>query len=233
MRHPGSLVLVTLALALTLAACGRKEEKPPPPGFTDEGAAAQKRIGQYLQDSVFAGGKLHGCWAGIKPEGAATGAIALDLAFRKAGEQWTFDSAKLQKSAAALPADQAAAAQRCLESAARGTAFAVDAKQPLEQLAPDFVVRLAWPVPLPADGTPLPDDDVARLIGSGGSGGVITVAGCSDCQLRGEPPYGYKCVAKKSGSQTDCEEVATNVCATTPKACVRGLFGGSSGVIMY
>lgn len=226
---PRSHALVLLAVVFALVACGRKEEKPPPPTFTDEGAGAQKRVSQHLQDAVLAGGKLRACWAELKID---TGAVGLDLNYRKAGEQWAFDSAKLQAKST-VPAEQGAAAQRCVESVARGTGFAVDAKQPLEVAAPDFVVRLAWPVPLPPEGQPLGDDEVARLIGTGGTGGVITIAGCSDCQLRGEPPYGYKCVAKKSGSQTDCEEVATNVCATTPKACLRGLFGGSRGVIMY
>lgn len=148
---PRSHALVLLAIAVVLTACGRKEAKPPP-GFTDEGVAAQKRVSQSPQDAVVTAGKLRACWVDLKIDG---GAVALD------------------------------------------------------------------------------NEQVARLFGTGGTGGVIPIAGCSDCQLRGEPPYGDKCVAKKSGSQTGCGEVATTVCATTPKACLRGLFGGSRGVIMY
>ena len=71
------------------------------------------------------------------------------------------------------------------------------------------------------------------MIGTGGGDGVITVPGCSDCVSNPNPPYGLKCESKKSGSQVDCEEISSNVCATTPKACLRGVFGGTSGVIMF
>jgi len=219
---------IMLGLSLAMAGCTQKrpEEAPPPPGFSDDGAAAGQRIGAYLQSTVVAT-KLRACWDQLKAEGA----IATDLTYRKSGDTWTFDSVKVTKST--LSQDQDAMAQRCLEESARGTSFAVDSKQELEQLVRQFVVRLGWSVPLPAEGTEMPSEQLARMIGTGGAGGVITVPGCSDCQLRGEPPYGYKCVAKASGSQTDCEEVATNVCATTPKACLRGMFGGTRGVIMY
>jgi hypothetical protein len=219
---------ILLGLSLAMAGCSQKrpEEAPPPPGFSDEGEAAGQRIGAYLQSSVVAA-KLRACWDQLKAEGA----VATDLTYRKSGDTWTFDSVKVTRST--LSKDQDAIAQRCIEESAGGTSFEVDSKQELEQLVRQFVVRLGWSVPLPAEGTEMPSEQLARMIGTGGAGGVITVPGCSDCQLRGEPPYGYKCVAKKSGSQTDCEEVATNVCATTPKACLRGVFGGTRGVIMY
>lgn len=221
----GSILLLVVA-ALALGGCGRKDEKPPPPTFTDEGAAVQKRASQSLNETVVTAAKLRGCWAGLKGEGV----VAFDLNYRKSGDRWSFDGLKPGKSS--LAPEQSAAAQRCLGDAARGTSFAVDAKDALESAAPELVLRLGWPVPLPPEGGQLTNDQIARMVGGGGAG-VITVAGCSDCQLRGEPPYGYKCVAKKSGSQTDCEEVGTNVCATTPKACLRGIFGGGGGIVMY
>jgi len=167
---------------------------------------------------------LRSCWGQLQGEGA----VATDLTYRKSGNDWTLENVKLTKST--LPPGQDAIAQRCIEESARATTFPVDSKQELEMAAPEFIVRLGWSVPLPAEGTEMTSAQMARMIGTGG---VITIAGCSDCQLRGVPPYGYKCVAKKSGSNVDCEEVATNVCATTPKACLRGVFGGTRGVIMY
>ena len=221
---------IVLGLYLALAGCTqrREAEAPPPPTFTDQGEAARQRIGSYLQSSVVTA-KLRACWGQLKAEGG--GAVATDLTYRKAGDTWTFDSVKVTRST--LTPDQDANAARCIEESARGTSFAVDSKEQLEQITREFVVRLGWSVPLPAEGTEMPSEQLARMIGTGGAGGVITIPGCSDCQLRGEPPYGYKCVAKSSGSQTDCEEVATNVCATTPKTCLRGVFGGLRGVIMY
>lgn len=220
---------IMLGLSLAIAGCKEKppEEAAPPPGFSDDGAAAGQRIGAYLQSAVVAA-KLRTCWDQLKAEGA----VATDLTYRKSGDTWAFDSVKVTKST--LSQEQDAIAQRCIEESARGTSFEVDSKEPLEQLVRQFVVRLGWSVPLPAEGTETPSEAVARMIGTGGGGaGVITIPGCSDCKLRGREPWGYECVAKQSGSQQDCEEVETNVCATTPKACLRGVFGGTRGVIMF
>jgi hypothetical protein len=219
-------IVIALCLAMVACAQSRKEAAPLYPGFSDEGVGAQNRIGRYLQDSVV-GPKLRTCWGQLKGQGA----IAMDLTYRKSGSNWAFENVKITKST--LPQGQDAAAQRCMEESARATMFPVDSKEALETAAPQFVVRLAFPVPLPAEGAQLPSDQIARMIGSGGAGGVITVSGCSDCVPRKEYPYGLKCESKSSGSNVDCEEISTNVCATTPKACLRGVFGGTSGVIMY
>jgi len=155
----------------------------------------------------------------------------MDLTYRRSGSNWEFENVKVTKSA--LTPGQDATVQRCMEESARATMFPVDSNEALETVAPQFVVRLAFSVPLPAEGTELTSNQIARMIGTGGTGGVITVPGCSDCVTRTEYPYGLKCEPKTSGSNVDCEEIGTNVCATTPKACLSGVFGGRSGVIMY
>jgi hypothetical protein len=219
-----------LALSLSIIACSGspkeepKEEPNPRPGFSDDGEAAKGRIGAYLQNAVV-DSDMRTCWGQLKGEGA----VAADLTYRKGGSNWTFESATVKGSN--LGEDQKAAAQRCLEESAKGTSFAVDSKETLETNANVFVVRLGWPVPLPPQGEGVTDEYVARMVSTGGTG--ITISGCSTCELRGEPPYGYKCVSKSSGSETDCDEISTNVCAVTPKACLRGAFGGTRGVIMW
>lgn len=219
--------MATLAIMLVLAACAPLRDAPDaPPGFSDEGIGAQARIGRLLQDTIVTPA-FRSCWQALAGEGA----VAADLTYRKTGANWVFEDAALTRSA--LPGGQDAAAKRCLDAAARGSVFAVDTKEVLENAAPEFVVRLAIPVPLPAAGVQLSDAEVAAMIGVGGAGGVITVPGCSNCVPRKEFPYGLKCVATKSGSNVDCEEINTNTCATTPKACLRGAFGGAGGVIMY
>lgn len=217
-----------LFLTLALTACAQLDQHTAdaPPGFSDEGVAAQARIGQMLEDAVVTP-DFRRCWGQLAGEGA----VAADLTYRKAGGAWVFEDASLTRSI--LPGGQDAAAKRCLDAAARGSTFAVDATEALEEAAPEFVVRLAFPVPLPEAGTRLADTELARMIGGHGAGGVITVPGCSDCVRRTEFPYGVKCVTKKSGSNVDCEEINSNTCATTPKACVRGAFGGAGGLIMY
>lgn len=216
---------MVLVLSLAMAACNRseKEEVLPPRAFSDDGAGAAARIGRYLQDSVV-GSELRTCWGQLK----GAGAVAMDLTYRKSGNNWAFDSVKVTKSS--LPQDQSDIAQKCIEESARATTFPVDSKEALETAAPTFVVRLGWPVPLPPEGTQLTGDQVIAMIGTNGIGGVITVPGCSTCE---QIPGGYKCVSKSSGSEQDCEEIQTNVCAVTPKACLRGGFGGTSGVFMW
>ena len=214
---------IVLALCLATAACSqrRNEDASAHPSFSDEGVGAQNRIGRYLQDSVEP--KLTECWSELKGEGV----LAADLTYRKSGGNWTFDNVKVTTST--LPEEQQAIGHRCLEASARGTTFAVDSKEALEEAAPQFVARVAFPVPLPAKGTPVTDDQIARMVGTGGGAGEITVPGCSDCVPRTEYPYGLKCEAKKSGSNVYCEEFSTNVCATTPKASHRGFFGVTRG----
>ena len=157
--------------------------------------------------------------------------MALDLNFRKAGDKWTFEKAAVTKSS--LEKGQETLAQRCVDDAAQMSSFPVDAKDGLETAAPQMVVRLGFSVPLPAEGAEMTDAQVARMVGGGGAGGVITVPGCSTCVSNPNPPYGLKCEARKSGSERDCEEINSNVCAVTPTACLRGAFGGTRGVIMY
>jgi hypothetical protein len=218
-------ILIIIGLSLAIAACSKtpKQENPPYPSFSDAGVGAQQRIGRYLQDSVVAT-KLRTCWGQLKTEGA----VAADLTYRKSGDNWVFDSVKVKKSS--LPQGQDAVAQRCIEESARATTFPIDSKQELEKAAGQFIVRIGWPVPLPAEGTQLTSAQIGRMIGGGG---VITVSGCSDCVPRTEYPYGLKCASKSSGSNVDCEEINSNTCATTPRACLRGVFTGTSGVFMF
>jgi hypothetical protein len=102
----------------------------------------------------------------------------------------------------------------------------------LERAAERFVVRLAVPVPLPAEGTQLTSEQIAR-IKDGGGGGLGDVAGCSECVTRSEYPYGLKCESRTSGGHLDCKEHSSNVCSTAPTACLKGIFSGAGGVIMY
>jgi hypothetical protein len=224
---------IALAMSLAVLACsGKPKEEAPPkdegpnprPGFSDDGAAARQRIGQYFQASVV-DADMRTCWKALK----GAGIVAADLTYRKNGGNWAFNTAEVKKTN--LTDNQDALAQRCLEAAASGTSFTVDSKEELETRAELFVVRMGWPVPLPPEGGEVSDSAMARMINTGGS--VITISGCSTCELRGVPPYGYKCVSKSSGSEMDCEEVSTNVCATTPKACLRGGFGGTRGIVMF
>lgn len=219
-------------LLLTLIGCteGSKEEakKEEPQKvadvFSDDGAAALQRFSSSLQEPAVAA-KLTSCLSQLKGEGL----VASDLRYRKSGDSWTFDNAKVTKTS--LAKGQDSTVQKCIEESARGTSFSVDSNQGLETAASEFIVKLGWPLPLPPEGTEVTNDAIARMIGTGG--GVVTMEGCSTCRLKRDGTGNYECISKKSGNEGDCEILSANSCATTPKACVTGFFGGSRGVIMY
>lgn len=230
---------IGIVLALCIAAVGCKPDgaketadttkgapSPALATFTDKGAAAQQRIGTYLQDAVVTD-RLRSCWSRIKGQGA----LATDLTYTKSGSNWSFENAKVTKST--LADLESSAALKCLEESARGTTFPVNTEQALETEAPRFIVRLGWSVPLPPKGGEISSTQMARMVATGGGNGVITIPGCSDCVSNPNYPYGYKCEAKSSGRDVDCEEISSNVCATTPQACLQGVFGGKRGVIMF
>ena len=217
-------IIIGLSVALMGCTKGPKEEaKRFTYDFTDDGAAASQRISTSLQEPAVAA-KLRSCLSQLKGEGL----VATDLRYRKSGSSWTFDNVNVTKTS--LAQGQGATVQKCIEEAARGTSFSVDTNQELESAAPEFVVRLGWGLPLPPEGTEVTNDAIARMIGTGG---VITMEGCSTCKLKTDGSGNYQCIAKKSGNEGDCEIISTNACATTPKACVSGFFGGSRGVVMF
>jgi hypothetical protein len=221
-------VAIIIGLSLTLAGCtqpAKEEAKKSSYDFSDEGAAAAQRISSSLQEPAVAG-KLRSCMSQLKGEGL----VATDLRYRKSGSTWTFDNVSVTKTS--LAQGQDAAVQKCIEEAARGTSFSVDSNQEIETVAPEFLVRLGWGLPLPPEGTEVTNDAIARMIGTGGAG-VVTMEGCSTCKLKTDGTGNYECIRKKAGSEGDCEIISSNSCATTPKACVSGFFGGSRGVVMY
>lgn len=215
-----------LGLSLALTACAKTPEAEtgkPSHNFSDNGAAASQRIGASLQEPVVAA-KLRSCLSQLKGEGL----VGTSLRYRKSGSSWALDDVKVTKTS--LPQGEDAAAQNCIQESARGTSFSVDSNEELEKAAAEFIVKLGWSIPLPAEGTELTNDAIARMIGTGG---VITMEGCSTCQLKTDGTGSYKCVKKASGGEGDCEIIGSNACATTPKACVSGFFGGTRGVIMF
>ena len=220
--------VVVLALSLTLLACSHASDtkNAPVTAFSDQGVGAQKRLSRYLQESVISP-KLRECWGTLQ----GTGAVAIDLIYRKDGATWTFDHASATKSA--LPAGQDEAAVRCVEDAARATSFPVDQNEGVENGSAQFYVRIGVSVPLPAEGTPLSPEAIALIRGNG-AGGVGDIAGCSECVSRTEYPYGLKCEARKSGGHLDCQQGSnSNICSTSSTVCLRGVWGGSSGIIAY
>ena len=215
---------VVLALPIAMLAC-TLSDKTYPTSFSDKGVATQYRLSRYFQESVVAA-KLRDCWSQLQGEGA----IAMDFTYRKSNNNWRFDKLSVTKSTLAKGQDYVA--QRCMEDSARATVFPVEAKESLEQAAEQFVVRVGWSVPLPAEGTQMTSDQIARMTGSGG-GGLGHIAGCSECVSNPNYPYGLKCETRSSGGHLDCKEHASNVCSTAPTACLRGVFSGTGGMVMF
>jgi hypothetical protein len=213
-----------LAASAILLACNRTPNAPKyPTSFSDKGASALNRMSGYFQKSVVTS-KLRENWSQLKGEGA----VAMDFTYRKSGNSWAFEKVTVTKST--LPKDQEALAQRGMEEAARSTSFPMEPKEALENASDRFAVRLAVPVPLPAEGGQLTTEQIALIRGGGGLGDV---SGCSECVERTEYPYGLKCESRTSGGHLDCREESTNVCSTEPTTCLLGIFSGAGGVIMY
>ena len=224
-RIGAALVLAFLIAMVACAHGGKPDTQTYPTKFNDNGAPMQKRVSGYFQQSVVSP-KLRDCWSRLQGQGA----IAIDFTYRKSVNDWEFEKLIVTKST--LAKGQDALAQRCMEDSVRATSFPVDPKESLETAARQFVVRLGWSVPLPAEGTDMTGDQIARMMG-GGAGGLGDVAGCSECVSRTEYPYGLKCESRKSGGHLDCREHSTNVCSTAPTACFHGVFTGAGGVILY
>ena len=75
------------------------------------------------------------------------------------------------------------------------------------------------------------NDAIARMISTGG---VVTMEGCSPpVKLKTDGSGNFQCVKKTSGNEGDCEIISSNSCATSPKACLSGFFGGTRGVVMF
>lgn len=215
-----------LGLSLALTGCTqtpKEETKRPAHAFSDNGAAASQRISVSLQEPAVAA-KLRSCLSQLKGEGL----VGTSLRYRKSGSSWAFDDVRVTKTS--LPQGQDATVQTCIQESVRGTSFSVDSKEELETAAAEFVVKLGLSIPLPKEGTEITNETIARMIGGGG---VITMEGCSTCQLKTDGTGGYRCVKLTSGNEGDCEVIGANACATTPKACVSGFLGGTRGVVMF
>jgi hypothetical protein len=230
MKRPSAVVV--LGLAFVALACHRnpapgEQGKQPPPGssYTDADAAA-KRVSAYLSSAVVTP-KLRDCWGRVKGEGL----VGLEVVYRKAGATWTFDKARATASTLAKGQDEVL--RGCLEEAARGTTFPVEAGEAIENMANVYYLNLAMPVPLPPEGGNVPEPQMARMIATGGGNGEVTVPGCSECVSRKEYPYGLKCESRSKGGHMNCEEISSNVCATDSTTCLRGAWGGLGGVVMF
>jgi hypothetical protein len=227
-----SSVVVALALPFLVLACKHnpapgEQGKQPPPGssYTDEAAAA-KRVSAYLSSAVVTP-KLRDCWGRVKGEGL----VGVEVVYSKKGAAWTFD--KVRATASTLAKGQDDVLRGCLEEAARGTTFPVEAGEAIENMANVYYLNLAMPVPLPPEGGSVPETQMAMMIATGGLNGTPTVPGCSECVSRKEYPYGLKCESRSKGGHLNCEEVSSNVCATDSTTCLRAAFGGIGGVVMF
>ena len=224
MKH--FLIALVLASGAILMSCNRAHNAPKyPTSFNDKGASALKRLSDYFQKSVVTS-TFRKNWSQLEGKGA----IAMDFTYRKSAKSWGFEKLTVTKST--LPKEEEAVAKRGMEDAVRSTSFPVEPSEALEQASEQFVVRLSVPVPLPAEGTQLTNEQIARIKG-GGDGGLGDIPGCSECVERGEYPYGLKCESRTSGGHLDCREESTNVCSTASITCLHGIFSGAGGIIMY
>lgn len=182
----------------------------------DETGAVQDRLNRYFSTDVTP--KLQTCWGGLHGDGR----IELKLQYERAGERWMWQKAEIARST--LSRDQDAAALQCMESAIRGTSFAVE-----ERDETGFLVYWGWPVPLPSTGSTL----ATRMISQGGGSNNCENPSCfAPTCTNNQCPTANKCSGYTECTVTDSGDGSLQ-CNFKNKCVSSGYFRGGGGIIMY
>lgn len=193
-------MLVIGLLVLGVPACNRSKEA----GLHVQGAEAvssvdkdthsQNRINGFFYAALVP--KLQSCWSQIQGKGQ----ITFFYTYKRDNTNWVWGGEEVESST--LPKEQAAAAQKCMQEAAAGSSFPMEAAEALRK-SDTFHLHWTWPVPFPSDVRIM-----ALMISTGGGGGSgECTKSCVDCSCNTGPgPSKCSCTTSCSGYTGPCTE---------------------------
>lgn len=221
------LLTVTLLL-LTFAACNRSGsngelhvQTPAPPTSVDRDTHSQNRINAFFYAALVP--RLQSCWARIEGKGEVT----FKYTYKRDGAIWKWEALEVEKST--VPREQAAAAQQCMQDAASGTSFPMEAAEAARK-GDTFHLHWTWPVPFPSD-----PKIMAMMISTGPGGGSGECSKtCVDCVCSTAPgPSKCTCMSSCSGYTAPCTvDSDGSGCHMFFPICSTGRIGFAGGAFM-
>ena len=214
------------ALALLVTACDRlpaNEQhvtESEPATSVEADIAAQNRINSVFYVALLP--KVKSCWSGLSGKGDVT----FKYVYRREGNNWMWQQQEIEESS--LPQDQTAVALKCMQEAAQGSSFPMEASE-AGRRSQEFVLHWTWPVPFPQDTTAL-----GRMIDTGG-GGEGCRKSCVDCSCPFVPGSGAVCSCKStcSGYNPPCVlDGDKKGCTMKLPKCATGKLGGFGGGVI-
>ena len=214
------------ALVLLVAACdqGPANEQhvtqSDPATSVEADIAAQNRVNSVFYVALVP--KIKSCWGRLTGKGD----ITFKYVYRRDGTNWVWQQQEIEESG--LPQDQNAIALQCMQEAAQGSSFPMEAAESGRR-SQEFVLHWTWPVPFPQDTTAL-----GRMIDTGG-GGEGCRKSCVDCSCPFVPGAGVVCSCKSTCSGYNSPCVLDNDkkgCRMQLPKCATGKLGGFGSVII-
>ena len=183
--------------------------------------AAQNRINSVFYVALVP--KIKSCWGRV----GGKGDITFKYVYRRDATNWVWKQQEIEEST--LPQDQNAIALQCMQEAAQGSSFPMEASESGRR-SQEFVLHWTWPVPFPQDVTAL-----GRMIDTGGGGETGCRKSCVDCSCPFVPGGGVVCSCKStcSGYNPPCIlDGDKKGCRMQLPKCATGKLGGFGGVII-
>jgi hypothetical protein len=181
--------------------------------------STQQRINRFFHGDVMP--KLKNCWSNVKGKGR----ISLKYTYTKTRGRWFLS--RLETKQSTLPTGQDAVAQRCMLEAVRGSSFAVEADESMQNT---FVLNWTWPVPFPANAALLTRSMFAAKPTGSGSGGGCDGWGTEPSCMACKPTCDEVCVGYSGCAADQPGQVGTKC---WDKCASGGPFGVSGGATIF
>lgn len=221
-----AIAVVAGVLLLSVAGCDRLPSdeqhitQSEPATSVERDIASQNRINSVFYVALVP--KIKSCWSRLSGKGDVT----FKYIYQRDGTNWVWRQQEIEDSN--LPQDQTAIALQCMQEAAQGSSFPMEATEAARR-SQEFVLHWTWPVPFPQDVTAL-----GRMIDTGG-GGEGCRKSCVDCDCPFVPGAGVTCSCKStcSGYNPPCKlDTDKKGCSMQLPKCSTGKLGGFGTIVI-